>query len=76
MSTTPQDELKDMLDDGWEISGYTANMLAAGAMQYNILLRKGSDLTNYSILWNGASELARGKTILCPAPAPKKGFFG
>lgn len=76
MTSDSNDELKDMLDQGWEIAGYTANMLAAGAMQYNILLRNGSDLTNFSILCNGPSELARGTRVLCPAPAPKTGFFG
>lgn len=71
------DELGAMLADGWEIVGYTVNMLAAGAQHYNILLRKGNSLTNYGILQNGSRELVRGATVLTPhAPMAKKGFFG
>lgn len=70
------DELGAMLADGWEIAGYTVNMLAAGAQHYNILLRKGNALTNFGILQNSGKELARGATILTPhSPAAKKGFF-
>lgn len=75
--TEPKDELSELLSDGWEIAGYTVNMLAAGAQHYNILLRKGTALTNFGILWNGGNELARGATVLTPfTPKPKRGFFG
>lgn len=76
--TETNDELGQMLDDGWEIAGYTVNMLAAGAQHYNILLRKGNKLTNFGILRNGGSELGRGATVLTPhtPPPAKKGIFG
>lgn len=72
-----EDELGEMLEDGWEIAGYTVNMLAAGAQHYNILLRKGSALTNFGILQNAGKEIMRGKTVLTPYTQPeKKGWFG
>lgn len=72
------DELGDMLADGWEIAGYTVNMLALGAQHFNILLRKGNQLTNFSILHNNGKELVRGAVVLAPAGVvpPKKGFWG
>jgi hypothetical protein len=64
-----------MLADGWEVVGYTVNILAMGAQSFNILLRKGNSLTNYSILKNGGQD-TRGKMPLTPhTPAVKKGFF-
>ena len=78
MSDENEDQLSEMLADGWEIAGYTVNMLAAGAQHYNILPRKGTNLTNFGILWSGQSELARVATVITPyvKPPAKKGFFG
>lgn len=72
------DELGAMLEAGWEVSGYTVNMLAMGAQHINILLRKGNSLVNFGILINNGQEMARAKTVLTPfsPPPPKRGFFG
>lgn len=73
------DELKDMLEAGWEIAGYTVNMTAMGSQHYNILLRKGGELVNFGILWDQGREAGRAKTVLSPVsdqPPAKKGFWG
>lgn len=77
MTEQTEDELTEMLADGWAIVGYTVNMLAAGAQHYNLLLRKDNRLVNFGILYNGPKELGRGATVLAPyTPSPKKGFWG
>ena len=72
------DELGSMLASGWEVAGYTVNMLAMGAQHINILLRKGNSLVNFGILINNGQEMMRGKRVLTPfePPPPKRGFFG
>lgn len=77
MTEEPKDELGEMLADGWEITGYTVNMLAMGAQHFNILLRKGNSLTNFSILKNNGQD-ERGAMALTPhtPETKKKGFFG
>lgn len=67
-----------MLASGWEVCGYTVNMLAMGSQHYNILLRRGKGLVNFGILIDHGKEVGRGKTVLAPyaPPPPKRGFFG
>ncbi|MEL6584443.1 MAG: hypothetical protein AAFQ36_11475 [Pseudomonadota bacterium] len=76
MSDEDPDELADMLNDGWDLAGYSVNMLAAGALAHNVLLRKGNDLTSVVILKQGDSETGRVVSVLSPRPEKKKGFWG
>lgn len=73
-----KDELAELLDDGWEIAGYSVNMLAMGGNHHNILLRKGKALSNFSILLVNGND-TRGVIPLTPfekTGQKKKGFFG
>jgi hypothetical protein len=76
MADDSKDELGDMLADGWEVCGYTVNILPLGAQVFHILLRKENSLVNFVITKNGNQDV-RGSMVLAPyTPAPKKGFFG
>jgi len=78
MTNESKDELAGLLDDGWEIAGYSVNMLAMGGNHHNILLRKGNALSNFSILLVNGSD-KRGLIPLTPyekSEQKKKGFFG
>lgn len=76
--TSENDELGEMLADGWEVCGYDVSMMAAGAVAQYILLRKDNSLATFTVLNNGAREIARSASVLTPKqePPPKKGFFG
>jgi hypothetical protein len=77
VSTSNDDELTALLDEGWDIAGYTVNLMAAGAQHINILLRRENELVNFWIVVNGNSEVGRGKKVLAPhILPPKRGFFG
>ena len=71
------DDLEQLLKDGWEIAGYSVNIMALGALSHHVLLRQGTNLTTITIVSNAGKELGRGSTILSPSSPPaKKGFFG
>jgi len=76
MAGREEDDLTEMLENGWEIAGYSVAMLAAGAISHNILLKKGPKLTSTTILTQGESETGRIVNVLAPMPEKKKGFFG
>lgn len=73
--TDERDHLTEMLNDGWSVEGYSNTMMAAGAMTYSILLRKGAKLTAVTIVRGNGVEMGRTINPLAPAPAPKKGWF-
>ncbi len=76
MADDGNDQIAELLNDGWELAGYSVNMAAAGALLHNILLKRGTDLTSIVIVTQGDSETGRNINILSPRPAKKKGFFG
>lgn len=73
----PTDPFPEYLADGWEICGYSVCMMAMGATAHYMLLRKGAQLAQGTVLNNG-KELARSVVMISPRPEPtaKKGFFG
>lgn len=70
--------IEKYLDDGWEIAGYSVNMMVQGALAHHVMLRKGSSLTTVTVVSNGGKEVGRTALQLAPLPAApvKKGFFG
>jgi hypothetical protein len=38
------DHIKQMLENGWSVVGYSTVIMAMGAMTHSILLQKGSEL--------------------------------
>ena len=76
MNDIEEDELASMLADGWEVTGYSVNMAAMGALMHNVLLKKGTSLTSIVIVTQGDSETGRNKNILSPRPVREKGLFG
>lgn len=75
MEEETKDQLKEMLKDGWAVSGYSVCMAVAGALVHNILLQKEDCLQSVSIITNGAKEVGRSARAFSPAPIEKKGFF-
>jgi hypothetical protein len=76
MADNGNDQIAEMLSDGWELAGYTVNLAAAGALFHNVLLRKGIELTSIVIVTQGDSETGRNVNVLSPRPTKKKGIFG
>lgn len=70
-----QIEIQEMLKDGWEIAGYSTNVLHSGLFCHHILLRNDCELTTVTIT-SGKDEVGRGITQIAPAPEKKKGFWG
>jgi hypothetical protein len=72
------DEIEQLLNDGWEIAGYSVCLMVAGALSHHVLLKKASELKSVAVVVNGGKELGRATTVLSPAPIvpEKKGFFG
>lgn len=70
--------IEQYLDDGWEIAGYSVNMMVQGALAHHVMLKKGSSLTTVTVISNAGKEVGRTALQLSPIPAasPKKGFFG
>jgi hypothetical protein len=73
----PNDQLADMLAEGWEIEGYSTTLMAAGAMTHAILLRSGDQLVSCTVVAMGDKELGRNFILLSPKlqPAQQKGLF-
>ncbi|MCU0902401.1 MAG: hypothetical protein MUE83_00820 [Tabrizicola sp.] len=63
------------LDDGWELAGYSVNLMVAGALAHHIMLRKGSSLTTVTVVSNAGKEVGRSALQLAPLAPAKKGFF-
>ncbi len=77
MAELGEDQLTDMLNDGWTIAGYSVNMMALGALTHNVLLQKGTHLTSITVITQGDGETGRNVNVLSPKPdGKKKGFFG
>lgn len=76
MADEGNDQLTEMLEDGWEIAGYSVNMAAMGALMHNVLMKKGAKLTSVVIVTQGDSETGRNVNVLAPRPERKRGFFG
>lgn len=70
------DDLTQMLNDGWQIVGYSVCLLAMGAHSHNILLQKEMKLVSTTIITQSESETGRIVNVLAPMPEKKKGFFG
>lgn len=72
------DSLEHFLSDGWEIVGYSTDMFAAGGTSHNVLLRKGTNVSVFTIGLNAQGEMGRRVDVLAPRPTPqaKKGFWG
>lgn len=72
------EDLDQMLGNGWEIAGYSTDMFVAGGTAHNILLRKGNNVSVFSIGMNANGEMGRRVDVLAPRSAPqaKKGFWG
>lgn len=75
MTDASEDRLSEMLADGWEIAGYSIQVLAAGAMTHSLLLRKAHELASITIVFNGAKELGRNFCQIAPMAPQKKGWF-
>ena len=77
MAELGEDQLTDMLNDGWTIAGYSVNMMALGALAHNLLLQKDNHLTSITVITQGDSETGRNVNVLSPKPeGKKKGFLG
>lgn len=77
LSDEKRNQITEMLQDGWEVVGYSVCLMAAGATSHHTLLRKGSDLVNAVVIMNGPEELGRDVYQFSPAgPIKKKGWFG
>jgi len=76
MGDDNSDQITAMLEDGWDLAGYSVNMAAMGALMHSVLLRKGSKLTSIVIVTQGEQETGRNVNVLAPRPEKKKGFFG
>jgi hypothetical protein len=68
------DQLAQMLTDGWTIEGYSTTIMAAGAMTHSILLRKDAAISSLTVVVNGEKEVGRVLTPITPKPE-KKGWF-
>lgn len=73
-----QDQLGQLLSEGWDVCGYSVCLMAAGATSQHILLRKDNSLATCIIVNNGGKELGRGISVLTPMAevSKKRGFFG
>jgi hypothetical protein len=79
LNDNPDNELENLLKDGWNVDGYSVCMMAAGALAHNILLRKDYELRCITVISNQGKELGRnpGISFSPKPPTPvKKGFFG
>lgn len=72
MSAPGDDQLNEMLKEGWAVSGYSVCMAAAGALVHNILLQKEEKLHSISIITNGKKEVGRSSRAFAPMPIPEK----
>lgn len=75
---TKDDQLNDLLKDGWSVAGYSVCMLAGGILAHNILLQKADGLQSITIISEKEKELSRTLRIFSPKPdePKKKGIFG
>lgn len=78
MTTSMNDQLSEMLKDGWTIAGYSVCMMAAGALAHNILLQKNDGVQSLTVVSDKDKELGRIARVFAPKPPEpeKKGFWG
>lgn len=75
MSNQVDDKLLTLMESGWDIAGYSSNVLAAGAMTQSILLRKNNELISVAIVHMGDREVGRTFTPISPLHEKRKGWF-
>lgn len=68
-------EIANMLEQGWSIAGYSADVLHSGLFCHSILLQKDFELQVITIT-SSKDEVGRTVTQIAPAPEKKKGWFG
>ena len=71
-----EDKLGELLNDGWNINGYSVCITAGGSLVHNILLRKEHNVEVITVVKTGDNEDGRKHHVFVPAPEKKKGWFG
>jgi hypothetical protein len=76
MANINRNELTELLEAGWTVSGYSVCLMVAGATSHHILLQNGTSLRSITVITSSGEELGRASIPLSPAPPEKKGWFG
>jgi len=68
--------LTEMLENEWQVVGYSVCLMAMGATSHHTLLQKDSRLASLTVIMNGGKEIGRELVPLSPPMPLKKGLFG
>ncbi len=76
MADINRNELTELLETGWTVSGYSVCLMAAGATSHHILLQNGTSMKSITVITRSGEEPGRASIPLSPTPHEKKGWFG
>ena len=71
----PEDKISELIEDGWDVRGYSVCVTAGGSLVHNFLLQKDKNLEGVSIVTSSDKEQGRRHHAFVPPPEKKKGWF-